>query len=202
MILRCAFIGKMRAGKSTACELLVNALKPDEVHLLKFADPIYQCLPIFRQEKKHRLFMQKVGDAARLSLGDDIFERIFSQRYFEIEHRVTSQDTMLRPEQQDRVLILCDDVRFLGEYDLVKTLGFLTVGIYANELTRRERDPGTWGDNRHRSETELDKLVPDIFVANEGSLDELRARMGDAARQLYEFSAEKNRGGQLNARPA
>lgn len=202
MILRCAFIGKMRAGKSQAAEFLVGALKPDEIHILKFADPLYQCLPIFRQEAKHRLFLQKVGDAARLSLGDDIFERIFSQRYYEIEQRVASQDAVLRLSQQDRVLILCDDVRFLGEYDLVKSLGFLTVGIYANELTRRERNLGMWGDNSHRSETELDKLTPDIFIHNEGSLDEFRNKIGEVARHLYEFSAKTNRGGQSNAGPA
>ena len=72
--------------------------------------------------------------------------------------------------------ILVDDVRFMNELEVIKATGGLIVKI--------ER-PGCLGANNHASETSLDDFAAwDAIVVNAGTLEELRAKIGQLAADL------------------
>jgi len=165
VIYKFAITGKMGTGKSTMCKRIVAALEPSVFVTLKFAKPIYDALSIFGQEKKHRRFMQQLGDIARFNFGDDIFEQLFEKQY-------SNFIDMAAPYRGQTVVLACDDCRFMGEYTLLKRLGFLVIKLVTDDVIRRQRI-STWGNTGHRSETELDSIPADICFYNDGPVERL-----------------------------
>jgi dephospho-CoA kinase len=174
-----AFCGKMSSGKSTAVGMLTGLLqnkmgKGNSAGLLmKFAGPIYdsfQALHI-RAEDKPRVFMQEYGDLCRKEFGDDVFEKAFEKR---LEHIVNNE---LPNRTYQHVLLLCDDVRFAGEAALLKKLGYTLVKINADESIRSQRNLNTFQNTGHRSETELDNIICDLEIDNNGTIYDFQDRM-------------------------
>lgn len=172
-IVRIGFAGKMGTGKTTAANELERVLRAEgksTAHIpLKFADPIYEVLRVLHRwedEGKPRAFMQKFGDVAREEFGDDIFERLFEEKYFTAE-----MDTEVIPYK--RVLITVDDVRHENELILLRNLGFYIIGLECPLEVRQKRI--NFIDSSHRSETELDDLdeLADVKIVNDGDIEEL-----------------------------
>ena len=168
-IYKLAFSGKMGAGKTSgiiaSLEYLSDLYGPENVigYAVKFAQPLYQCMVSFHRFTKgnaERTFLQRLGDLARREFGDDIMERLFAEN---VESVITNKLPTLT---QEHVLISCDDLRFVGEYKLLKKLGFTTIGVEASEDIRRQRLGDAYTNVKHRSEVELSLFNPDHVIHN------------------------------------
>jgi dephospho-CoA kinase len=177
-IIKIAFYGKMGAGKTTASLAASGALadkfgQEDSIgYVIKFAQPLYNCLQAFHRtvkEAPERTFMQRTGDLARREFGDNIMERIFREN---VEGLITNKLPTLA---QSNVLIMTDDLRFLGEYKLLKEMGFCIIQIEADEETRKERLGSSFTNIRHRSEMEQEQFIPDFVIENNQTLDYMTA---------------------------
>lgn len=70
--------------------------------------------------------------------------------------------------------VVCSDMRFPNEVDLIKRLGGLTVRVERPGLAETE-------GSTHPSEAAIDTLPVSIVIRNEGSVEELHARMKEIA---------------------
>ena len=169
----------MGSGKTTAANMVAAILNNKfenntTAFLIKFANPIYRTVGVLHIDGKPRSFMQKFGDLCRSEFGDDIFERVF-----EFEYNILIDDEIGK-RKQEYIVILVDDLRFNGEYRLLKELGFTVVKINADEDVRRERlggDRGTFINTQHRSELELNYIKGDINISNNGSFTDLHKKI-------------------------
>ncbi len=169
-IYKLAFCGKMGAGKTSASLIALGLLaehfgQQNSIgYVIKFAQPLYQSMLAFHRNKTgnpERTFLQRLGDLARREFGDNIFEAIF-------EENVAGLITNRLPQlTQQNVLIMADDLRFLGEYKLLKRLGFTIIGVEAPEDIRQRRLGDTFVNVKHRSETELSLFSPDYVIYND-----------------------------------
>jgi hypothetical protein len=169
-IYKLAFCGKMGSGKTSASLLALGLLterfsEHNSIgYVIKFAQPLYQCMLAFHRNKggsAERTFIQRLGDLARREFGDDIMQKIFEEN---VEGLITNRLPQLT---QKNVLIMTDDVRFLGEYNLVKKLGFTVIGIEAPDDIRQRRLGDSFINVKHRSEVELSLFSPDYVVYND-----------------------------------
>ena len=169
-VYKIAFCGKMSAGKTSATLITLGILTekygPDASigYVLKFAQPLYQSMLAFHRNTKakpERVFLQRLGDLARREFGDNVFENIF-------EENVNGLITNRLPQiAQQHVLIMTDDLRFLGEYNLLRKLGFTIIKVEAEEEIRKERAGEAFTNINHRSELEQDLFTADFIVNND-----------------------------------
>jgi hypothetical protein len=167
---RLAFCGKMGSGKTSAAMLALGCMtdlygnEASIGYILKFAQPLYTSMIAFHRNKggsAERTFLQRLGDLARREFGDDVFQKV-------LEENVVGLITNKLPElTQEHVLIMVDDVRFLGEYSLIKQLGFTLIGVEAPEEIRQRRLGDSFINLKHRSEVELALFSPDYVVYND-----------------------------------
>ncbi len=102
-----------------------------------------------------RALLQRLGtDAGRRLLGEDVWV-----------------DAALTALPRHRGVVLTD-VRFPNEADAIRARGGVVVRV-----TR----PGVGPVNGHVSETAMDDYVPDVVIANDGTLDDLHAAIRDVA---------------------
>lgn len=120
-----AVVGEQCSGKTSAAKFIGRHFSCPEI--VKFAQPIYDVLDVL-QRPKHRAFMQQFSSMAKQHFGDMIFNELFANRV---------NDLMANPVGADSVI--CDDLRFPFELTLVRKLGFITIGIHADEDVRAER---------------------------------------------------------------
>jgi hypothetical protein len=190
-IYKIAFCGKMGAGKTTAALQLTGIMQDrfgDDAYccVIKFGQPIYGALAVLHRRTKERTFMQRFGDLARREFGDDVFERIFQEN---VEAFVARKVPEL---SADHILLMTDDVRFLGEYGLVKQLGFTVVKIDAAEAAREARAGETFQNLQHRSEVEQEAFVPDFVIDNDVSEPHMMAFESELANLLDVIQEQTN----------
>ena len=166
-----AIIGPQCAGKTTVAQALAQyALRPVTV---KFAQPIYDVLAAL-DRPKHRLFMQEFADVAKRHFGQDVFVNLMVPQ---VDQAIASRAD----------LILCDDLRYLAEADLVQETFFL-VYVEAAEAVRQSRATaqGLVFNAQHNSEAELEELKhrADFVVVNHGHLDDLHLEAAQVADTL------------------
>jgi hypothetical protein len=165
-VYKLAFMGKMGAGKSTvALEALglfvAKHTTEDSIgYFIKFANPLHQCALAFHRREKPRTFLQRLGDLGRREFGDDVFERIFEEN---VEGLITKKVPEL---EQNNILLMTDDLRFTGEYNLVKRLGFTVIAVGADEELRKQRIGPAFTNVKHRSEMEMEQITPDFVIDN------------------------------------
>ena len=169
--LKIAIVGPQCAGKTTVAQALARyALRPVTV---KFAQPHYDVLALLHQPK-HRLFMQEFSDVAKRHFGQGIFVEL-------MRHQL-DQAMATKPD-----LVLCDDLRYLAEADLVQDTFFL-VYVEAAEAVRQSRATaqGLVFNAQHNSEAELEELKhrADFVVVNHGHLDDLHLEAAQVADTL------------------
>ena len=166
-----AIIGPQCAGKTTVAQALAQyALRPVTV---KFAQPIYDVLAAL-DRPKHRLFMQEFADVAKRHFGQDVFVNLMVPQ---VDQAIASRAD----------LILCDDLRYLAEADLLQETFYL-VFVDAPEAVRGQRAAaqGLAFNARHNSEAELDALKyrADFVVSNHGNLEDLLLEVAQVAESL------------------
>ncbi|QGG47683.1 AAA family ATPase [Heliorestis convoluta] len=163
-----ALTGKMRSGKDTAGEYLVNKYG---FKRFAFGDAVreicQQLYPEQIEEGKPRFLYQQVGQALRKQDRNVWVKTLLRQ----IENETTLDDN-----------IVITDLRQFNEYQHVLTTGFTIGRIWANEKTRRERmktlgDNFDYNDLYHETEQGIDALVVDYEIVNVGELQELHRQV-------------------------
>lgn len=166
-IYKLAFTGKMGAGKTTAAlealGIFTEHYGPEDSigYIIQFANPLHQSAVAFHRREKPRTFLQRLGDLARREFGEDVFENIFEENVVALEN-ITAHKIA-----QNNILLLTDDLRFLGEYTLVKELGFSVIRVEASEPVREIRLGKAFTNVKHRSETEMEQIRPDFVISND-----------------------------------
>jgi hypothetical protein len=152
---RIAFGYKMRSGKDTAVEYLMNKYGGVRV---SFADPLYDILYYAQnvcgfEKAKDRKFLQFIGTEWAREKDNDVWINM-----------------ALRKTNESLGNVYVSDVRFRNEFDAMKKNNFVLIKI--------NRDSGQ--KNSHSSETELD-LVPDhewdFIFDNNGTLEEFYSKI-------------------------
>jgi len=161
------FCGLACCGKTTAQKCFRSST------VLKFAQPHYDVLKILGVEK-HRLFMQEFSDLVKKYFGEDIFVKIF-ERKAKIYNRIKS-------------ILICEDLRYLIEFESCLKNGWTMVYIEADEKLRKERSDRLgldWNPN-HNSEADppLFKNRCHYIITNNGTIDEFKQKIFELKKEL------------------
>ena len=163
-----AISGHAQNGKDTVAGLLRDCLKADgnRVLVAHYADLLkYMCRTFFdwdgNKDEKGRHILQYVGtDIIRKQAPDFWVDFISSVlTYFN--------------ENWDYVLI--PDTRFPNEIDRLISKGFDVTHVRV--VRPNFKSPLTKEQQKHPSETALDNVNPDFYIYNEGSIEELQAKI-------------------------
>lgn len=181
--MKIALIGHMHSGKTTAATELVNEFG---FVRLSLAGPVKQdCADMLTFIiNRYELRDNRWGDDWPAS---DVVEEVINKHKTQFrpllqwygtdfwreymgrpDHWI---DTFLRSvdELPEGTHVVCDDVRFLNEAKALHREGFLLI-----RLTRGNLSPGP---GAHVSETEINSIVPDALIANDGSVESLRSNI-------------------------
>lgn len=174
-MLKIACIGQQCSGKTTLAKFFMKEYLHN--YHIKQADPIYAAVRALGY-KKHRAFMQEFGDLAKKHFGKKIFTEVFSKKVRETELNIINHHAFDAIDE-NRALIINDDVRFDWELENVKTLGFITISIKCSAEVRKQRakKQGYEFLEKHNSEIEIQDLIPqaDHIIENgEMHIDELQ----------------------------
>ena len=173
-------VGPKHSGKTTAGEYLVEQVGYQKIAL---ADPLKNnavaMINTFLTEHGlptiDRAFLDEHKDEVFVPflqwLGTD-FGRVFLRtpnRWI---------DAFLTQSYASPVPVVCDDIRFPNEADALRENGFLIVKLVRDEGERQEsmlRSGVNVNVQGHASETELEKIVPDIIINTDTGVDKLCA---------------------------
>lgn len=173
-------IGKKFSGKTTVSEMLRRQLNVGPIIEVAFADALKEMLMnanmvtpedvYYKKTKTSRWLMQKVGT--------NIFRDQIDSDYW-----VKKLAEKIEKTKQERphTLFIIHDVRFKNEAKYVLENNGILIKV--------ERPPRGWRKilswifpkDQHRSETELDEIVPFHTITNTLDLDYLRMLVGSVA---------------------
>ena len=160
--------GKARHGKDTCAEMLNEYLTDHGYRVLitHYGDLVkYVCKNFFdwdgKKDDKGRALLQYVGtDVVRSKVTD-------YWCYFIVD--------MLNFFGSEWDFVLIPDTRFPNEIECLRNNGFFTTHL---RVVRPDFDNGlTKKQNAHISETALDDIEPDYTIMNDGSLEDLLAKI-------------------------
>jgi energy-coupling factor transporter ATP-binding protein EcfA2 len=156
--------GKIGSGKSTISRILKEKYNFEE---MAFSDPLKefglsvgftknQLYGSQKEKEEVNDFWGMSGRKFMQTFGTDIMR---NQKYIEkfwiraLEKRLSNKN------------IVITDGRFSDEIEMIRKHGGMVVKI--------ERDNNRYKNNLHSSETELDNIIPDYIICNNGTLEEL-----------------------------
>jgi hypothetical protein len=173
-----AFNGQMGCGKSTAIASLETALgfPPTLVKfagvlyemqetLYKMIEPVYKRPPGFIKDRK---LLQWLGTEWGRGLDQDLWVSIW----------INKVSTALERGEY----VVCDDVRYDNEAEIVKSLGGTIIKITSNRAA--ERIDTSAGIKNHSSEGGINEKFIDFTIANDGSLQHYETSLADLYRKL------------------
>ena len=183
--IKLALCGKLRSGKSLVAGYLslMHDFQP-----FAFGDALknafHRAFPQIPRQPKPRAYYQSFGQWARATIDENVW----------IDATMRKVDEYLSQKHCDcngRLRVLIEDVRQQNEYDRLKREGFVFVRITAPDELRLERarkvgDDFTEADLAHETELLVDSFEVDYEVANDGTVDELCAKVDVVIRQLTE----------------
>lgn len=151
---------KARVGKDTIASYIASRAPYD---IISFAAPLYSIARAVqeicgRPVEKDPALLQLLGEQLRRLYGGDLWINI-----------------ALREIQRSRAAqrrVIVTDMRYRAEMAALKALGFLTLRV-CREDRPIDRDP------THISEVDLDECEFDHHVDNNGTIEELRARVDE-----------------------
>lgn len=155
--MKIALIGKMRAGKTSVMEALIE-LGNRHFQNLRMSLPIYiKAQELFEEigtpTFKNRRLLEGIGE-------------IFN-RHPEGDHLIANFKERLERLPKD-AWIICDDARTIEQINFLRNLGFILVKIEAPEELRQERCTNAyeWSEG-HYTDSEFETLEPDEVLCNE-----------------------------------
>lgn len=162
--------GRRAAGKSTVAGFLSEA----GARVYKLSDPLYRIArELFGMQGKDRRLLQVLGDKLR-----------------EIDPECLLNYLVLRLYAEGPQFAVVEDVRLLREAERLRGLGFLGVLVKAPDAARFSRLRARGEDVRpeedvHRTEAEVDLIVPDAVIDNSGTEKDLRKATAAVLGELF-----------------
>lgn len=165
------FEGKMGSGKSTAIDQLKEVTDYGVMNV-KFAQPLYDIQEfIYDRIKqvytrpdnfiKDRKLLQWIGtEFGRESIRDTLWVDLWREHVRKLHFDFP------------KVLIVCDDVRFDNEAEVIKGLGGHVIRITTDKTdTRTVAKDGIMA---HKSEAGIDNRFVDAIIENNGTIEDLK----------------------------
>lgn len=100
-------------------------------------------------------------------------------------------DEFFRYADQCGSPIVCDDVRFPNEAEALRDK-FIIVRIYRPEKDRLASLGNANYDPNHPSERELEKIIPDYTIFNDGSIDDLALKVKEMIEYYGQYRSGKD----------
>ena len=176
--MKIAIFGKIRSGKDTVGEFLINEYGFTK---LAFGDGIGfiidEYFPEARANGKPRKHYQVIGQALR-ELDADVWINHLIKR----ANNISTQNLLYHDKSTDFIIT---DGRQVNEAVRLKEAGYTIIKVVADEDKRIERMKKA-GDNfspemlEHETELQVDLIEPDILIENNGTLEELRLKVKGA----------------------
>jgi dephospho-CoA kinase len=164
-----ALTGGMGSGKSTVVKLLEQRF-PQKISLVKFAEPLYEIQefayhaisPVFKRSndfQKDRKLLQYLGTEWGRSIDKDLWVKLWKEKV----------DSVIKAMPQQ--LIVCDDVRFDNEAEIVKQMKGIIIKVTTTKT--EERINTKKGFSGHKSELGIYIMYVNHFLGNDGSIEDL-----------------------------
>lgn len=173
-----AISGKAQHGKDTTAGFLKQMLEADghSVLIAHYGDLVkYVCKTFFE------------WNGEKDEYGRGLLQRVGTNEIRAKDHNfwVSFIVSILKffPDEWDYVLI--PDCRFPNEVEYLTQAGINTMHLrvvrsnFISPLTKEQQE--------HPSETALDDSVPDYYIKNDGSLDELKMKISDLVTEFIGF---------------
>lgn len=157
-----AICGKARSGKDSTMNIINNEYLITQI---RFADPVYQIHNYIQEivkinQYKDPKLLQFIGDGLRGIINKDIWI-----------------DLALKNINLNNNNVVVD-MRYKNEYYALKKLGFITLRIIRPEyIIDRDKD--------HISECDLDNIICDYTIHNDGTLLQLNNRVIKLLKKIY-----------------
>lgn len=176
------FNGSMGVGKSTAIQALKDFVFPQEVTLIKFAQPLYdmqefiyrRIAPVHSRPSnftKDRKLLQWLGtDWGR----DTISQSLWVSLWVDAVEELRAEDPS--------AIIVCDDVRFDNEAEVLKAMGGHIIKIVSNR--NGDRINLSAGIPNHSSEAGIKNNFLDFVVENNDTVAAFEERLVACFREL------------------
>lgn len=164
-----AFTGKRGHGKTTAArELMVRGYE----HIC-FADPLREVATrvygVTAEEMADPVLKETVLRRWPFKSPRDILQRIGTDMFRSYVENTWVMAFKLACDKAAGVV--CSDLRFPNEADHVRSEGGLIIKVVD---PRKDRDDAA---SQHASELAIDQIVPDVLLLNDGSIDDLNAKV-------------------------
>ena len=182
MIQVIALVGKAGAGKTRAGQYLIDHFGYKR---LRFAERLKAMLYAFGLD--YSVIDGNDKDKPCESLCGQTPRHAMQTLGTEWGRRMIGDDLWVKALERDMMLgigagitkFVIDDLRFLNEELWVRSLISSSLGNIHTKIIRIIRDVEEMSST-HQSETEMDKIVPDVYIENTGTIDELYANVGRA----------------------
>lgn len=171
--MKIALFGKMRTGKDTVADLLINDHDFKKYSLATgIGEIIYKYFPNAWDNGKPRHHYQHIGQQLR-----------------ELDKNVWINYLLSSVERDGVERVVVADGRQVNEADALRKEGYLIVLVKTEEETRIKRILES-GDNfnpeqlNHETEQQVDKITPDVVIRNDGTLEDLKSAV-DCVLRVY-----------------
>lgn len=165
-----AFTGKRGSGKDTAAKTLINA----GFKAMSFADPLREIVHIVYgvtyEEMTDPVLKELPLSRYPYRSPRELLTIIGTQGFRDLVEQETWVHALLRrAAEHDKVVIA--DLRFLNEEKKLKASNATIIRIVNPRRTDTDEV------SQHRSETEMDTIVPHHTIVNDGTIEELHAKV-------------------------
>lgn len=148
--------GYAQTGKDTSGIHLIDSYK---FKRFAFADPLKEAATVLgwsgKKDEEGRRFLQLLGtEAIKNVFGEDFWARLIFKRI----------------NESDEKNVVITDIRFNIEADIVREHGGIVWRVHR---------PGFGPANNHRSELEVDEIVPDAVLNNDSTIEDLYKKIDD-----------------------
>ena len=174
--MKIALLGKLRSGKTTAMNIMIEIAKNDFNIVLTpqpLATPIYKEAKDFYARngltwRKNRRLLEGLGES-------------FNQDYPNGDKLVEIFDANFDVNKS----VIVEDTRRKTQADYFVERGFVLVRVNSSEDMRKSRcKPGEFTSG-HITDIELDEYPVDFIITNESSLDDLEATCKSIIDNIY-----------------
>lgn len=154
--------GNMGSGKSTAAAILKKIAGP--AHIIKFAQPLYD----MQEYIYARAGLEPVKDRRLLQwLGTEWGRSINKNLWIDI----WKEDVTECLERNKDAIVICDDVRFDEEAQIIKDMGGKIIKMISNVERIDKVNTG------HASEKGINRDLVNAVVINDGTLEDLEKNL-------------------------
>lgn len=185
------FNGQMGVGKSTAIEDLKFYAGEENVKLVKFAGPLYdmqefmyrRISPVYQRPEtfiKDRKLLQWIGtEWGRDSISSTLWVDLWKA---EANRLKLSEPKISIDGSESKLILVCDDVRFDNEAEVVRSMDGIVVKITADRVDNRIDTKA--GIAAHKSESGIDSKFISYTIENNGTVFEFQKKLRELFKQL------------------